>query len=264
MLRSVVFAVGLLVVLSPGCSSKNDSSDSCPQIAGEYSVSGNCADSHCTIFQNECQVSMNCDVSGSGMTGSVSDSSLVFGDQDSHCSGNIAGKSGSGNCTYSGGSCNWTVTCVGGACLSSGSGGEGGGPGGGGFGGGGSGGVGASGGGGFGGGGSGGVGATGGGGAGGSGGACSVEISGASAACNACAGANCCMLLESCFKKSASCAAFDQCLAQNQTAANTCFQGSAANLKSCLLAICPTNDVVWASWYAGLQCLSQKCSTQCG
>lgn len=243
MLRQVVSTVAVLSFFFAACSSSGGDgggSGSCDSIAGQYSISGNCSDSSCYISQQGCQIALSCDVTGS-LSGSISGNKLSFGDSETHCSGTFSGKTGSGSCSYSGGSCTFSAACVSGACLEEGFGGSGGGSGG-----------------------SGGYGATGGGGSGGSGGAsCGVELSGMSAACNSCAAQNCCSLLESCWLGSNDCVAFDTCLAENDAASSACFQGGSSELKACLKAICPVNDVAYSLWYSALMCVVDKCPNQC-
>lgn len=126
---SVVFGVSVVLGFVAACGSSGGGggggNGTCASVAGTWTLSGTCPASNCAISQAGCTINLNCD---SGQySGSVSSSGISFSDgQGSSCSGSYSGKSASGSCTDSAGTCTWNASCLSGSCGTSGSGGGGG------------------------------------------------------------------------------------------------------------------------------------------
>lgn len=120
---------GIVAVLwlTAGCSSGSSGgggNTSCTQISGDWSLSG-CTDTACSVSQNGCSVTLACSPSGDTYTGTVSGNSVTFSSSGTSCSGTVSGPSATGSCNGGGQSCNFSASCSGGACGSTGSGGGG-------------------------------------------------------------------------------------------------------------------------------------------
>ncbi len=120
----LVFVGAALAALGLSCSSSDSGGGggNCPDVSGTWTLSGTCRDTSCTISQNGCNVTLNCSPTGTTYTGSVSGSSISFGDGSGTCNGNLATKTASGSCNEPGvGTCDWSASCQTGGCLAIGS-----------------------------------------------------------------------------------------------------------------------------------------------
>ncbi|MEZ4224835.1 MAG: hypothetical protein R3B13_28035 [Polyangiaceae bacterium] len=119
--------VGLVVGVFAACGSSGSSGGGggCPDVSGSWTLSGSCADNSCTVTQNGCNVTLSCSPSGEVYQGSVSGSTISFGAGSTSCSANFGNKAANGSCNdTTSGACQFTGSCVSGACgVSSGSGG---------------------------------------------------------------------------------------------------------------------------------------------
>lgn len=119
--------IGALSLAFVGCSSSSsgEGGGSCPQISGNWSLSG-CSDTSCTVTQSGCSLTLTCSPSGDTYTGSLSGNDVSFSTASVSCAGTVTGTTGSGTCSGGGQTCNFTASCQSGACGGSGTGGGGG------------------------------------------------------------------------------------------------------------------------------------------
>ncbi len=123
---------GLFVLVSSAALAACDGGDGdgagCPQVAGQWSLSGTCELSSCTITQTGCQLELECD--GLMGTGTVGAQSVSFRDETGRCTGtlgDLVDEDGdgfisptlSGTCRplEGGESCDYAADCASGECT---------------------------------------------------------------------------------------------------------------------------------------------------
>src|SRR5262245_27323764 len=121
-MRWSFLVVGVLVskvLTACGSDSSARASGTCPNLAGEWSLSGTCQSSSCTVSQNQCNFTAECS-DGTTMTGKASSTSVALSGNGVRCSGKLEPGSPphfTGTCESPGGQCTVAGSCEPGACA---------------------------------------------------------------------------------------------------------------------------------------------------
>ena len=124
---AVVAAASMGLMACPG--GDGDGGGNCPELAGDWSVSGTCTNTRCELEQSGCSITFTCD-DGRTLNGTVSKGSATFSDSDVRCTGSLDGLEDDdgdgtiapeldGMCTpiAEGDACDYTANCLNGDCT---------------------------------------------------------------------------------------------------------------------------------------------------